>query len=50
MVSFTNSVGGASFLIAVTGFSSAVTQWAPFSLVNTATLKPMQKFTQVAVS
>lgn len=32
--SFTSSVVGASFLITVTGFSWAVTQWAPFALVS----------------
>ena len=31
---FMSSVGGATFVIAVTGFSWAVTVWAPFSLVS----------------
>lgn len=35
---FTSSVGGASFLIAVIGFSSAVGQWVPFSLLASAIL------------
>jgi hypothetical protein len=32
--SFTHSVAGATVLIALTGFSWGVTQWAPFSLVS----------------
>ncbi|KAF9450782.1 hypothetical protein P691DRAFT_664570 [Macrolepiota fuliginosa MF-IS2] len=34
----TSSVTGASFMISVTGFSWAVSQWAPFSLLGTAIL------------
>ena len=33
-VSFTHSVTGATILITITGFSWAITQWAPFSLVR----------------
>lgn len=33
IASFTNSVTGATILISTTGFSWAITQWAPFSLV-----------------
>lgn len=32
--SFTSTVWGATLLITVTGFSWAITQWAPFSLVS----------------
>ena len=32
--SFTHSVWGSTFIITVTGFSWAITQWAPFSLVR----------------
>ncbi|KAG5644844.1 hypothetical protein DXG03_007572 [Asterophora parasitica] len=35
---FTNSVAGATILISVTGFSWAITQWAPFSLLAEAIL------------
>ncbi|KAF7342251.1 MFS general substrate transporter [Mycena venus] len=35
---FTRSVAGATFLIACTGFSWGVTQWAPFSLLAEAIL------------
>ncbi|KAJ6469201.1 MFS general substrate transporter [Mycena vitilis] len=35
---FTHSVAGATFLIACTGFSWGVTQWAPFSLLAEAIL------------
>ncbi|KAK7059712.1 MFS general substrate transporter [Favolaschia claudopus] len=35
---FTHSVGGATLLIALTGFSWGVTQWAPFSLLAEAIL------------
>ena len=33
--SFYSSVGGATFFTTLTGFSWAITQWAPFSLVST---------------
>ena len=32
--SFTHSVWGSTFIITVTGFSSAIDSWAPFSLVS----------------
>jgi solute carrier family 45 protein 1/2/4 len=32
--SFTSTVAGATFLITLTGFSSAITHWAPLSLVS----------------
>ena len=32
--SFTHTVWGSTFIITVTGFSWAITQWAPFSLVS----------------
>jgi len=32
--SFTQSVWGSTFIITMTGFSWAITQWAPFSLVR----------------
>jgi solute carrier family 45, member 1/2/4 len=32
--SFTHSVWGSTFIITVTGFSSAIGSWAPFSLVS----------------
>jgi hypothetical protein len=32
--SFVSSVGSATFFLTITGFSWAVTQWAPFSLVR----------------
>ena len=32
--SFTKSVTGATIIITITGFSWAVTQWAPFALVG----------------
>ncbi|GLB40043.1 putative MFS/sugar transport protein [Lyophyllum shimeji] len=35
---FTESVGGATLLITITGFSWAITQWAPFSLLAEAIL------------
>ncbi|KAH7915904.1 major facilitator superfamily domain-containing protein [Hygrophoropsis aurantiaca] len=35
---FTSSVGGATFIMALTGFSWAITQWAPFSLLAEAIL------------
>ncbi|KAF9463203.1 major facilitator superfamily domain-containing protein [Collybia nuda] len=35
---FTNSVTGATILITITGFSWAITQWAPFSLLAEAIL------------
>ncbi|KAK7049408.1 hypothetical protein VNI00_006009 [Paramarasmius palmivorus] len=35
---FTTSVAGATLLIAITGFSWAVTQWAPFALLGEAIL------------
>ncbi|KAJ7080927.1 MFS general substrate transporter [Mycena belliarum] len=35
---FTHSVAGATFLIACTGFSWGITQWAPFSLLAEAIL------------
>ncbi|KAF8056981.1 major facilitator superfamily domain-containing protein [Lyophyllum atratum] len=35
---FTDSVGGATVLITITGFSWAITQWAPFSLLAEAIL------------
>ncbi|KAF8062461.1 major facilitator superfamily domain-containing protein [Lyophyllum atratum] len=35
---FTDSVGGATILITITGFSWAITQWAPFSLLAEAIL------------
>jgi len=35
---FTDSVGGATFLISITGISWAITQWAPFSLLGEAIL------------
>ncbi|RDB28230.1 General alpha-glucoside permease [Hypsizygus marmoreus] len=35
---FTESVGGATILVTITGFSWAVTQWAPFSLLAEAIL------------
>ncbi|KAI3607991.1 sucrose transporter [Moniliophthora roreri] len=35
---FTSSVAGATTLVAVTGFSWAVTQWAPFALLGEAIL------------
>ncbi|PPQ68885.1 hypothetical protein CVT25_009008 [Psilocybe cyanescens] len=36
--SFTHSVWGSTFIITVTGFSWAITQWAPFSLLAEAIL------------
>ncbi|KAL1729009.1 major facilitator superfamily domain-containing protein [Schizophyllum commune] len=35
---FVNSVAGGTLLVAVTGFSWAITQWAPFSLLGEAIL------------
>ncbi|KAH7929288.1 MFS general substrate transporter [Leucogyrophana mollusca] len=35
---FTSSVAGATFIMALTGFSWAITQWAPFSLLAEAIL------------
>ncbi|KAA1474484.1 MFS general substrate transporter [Dentipellis sp. KUC8613] len=35
---FTDSVGGATFLMTITGFSWGITQWAPFSLLAEAIL------------
>ncbi|TFK31761.1 major facilitator superfamily domain-containing protein [Crucibulum laeve] len=35
---FTHSVFGATFLVTITGFSWAITQWAPFSLLGEAIL------------
>lgn len=34
LLSFTDSVFGATLLVTITGFSWAITQWAPFSLVR----------------
>ncbi|PPQ81361.1 hypothetical protein CVT25_015468 [Psilocybe cyanescens] len=36
--SFTHSVWGSTFIITITGFSWAITQWAPFSLLAEAIL------------
>jgi len=42
LCSFTHSVLGSTIIITVTGFSSAIGQWAPFSLVSLSSLRVVQ--------